>query len=677
MSNVKTKGILPLLFSFFLLLAACGPAVVSDEAASNEQELTDGGKSGGATNENETDTGDASAQLDAGTAEATRPTVSVDSTSSETDARGVEVGFTEDGHAYRGNPEAPVVIEEFSDYQCPFCGRFVSQTLSALDVNEIASGEVVLVYYDFPLTNIHPQATAAANAARCAGEHGAAAYWAMHDLLFANPGQWSVQDANAVFSTYGEDLGLDRARFNECLESERYGEAIQADVDLGLSRGVSSTPTFFINEQPLVGAQPLTVFTDAIAVVQEGGQIAAAQPSEPATGPVLAPTPAAIPDENVAGTLGNPDAPVRIVEYSDYQCPYCQRHSLQTLPQILSQMIEAGQVYYVFKDFPLESIHPEARAAANAARCAGDQDAYWPMHDALFASQDQWANQGTAASDVFTTLAADLELNVAAFDECLAAGQHDAVVQASIDEALSLGVSSTPTFFIDGYPMAGAQPFEVFAFAVERAQAGTLADVYREQAERAAAQQQAPPEPSGPVDVPIDDAYSIGDPDAPVTIVEYTDFQCPYCSRHFHQTLPLLKENFIDTGQVRYVFKDFPLTSIHPQAFAAAEAARCAGEQEAYVEMHDLLFSKQEEWSGRPDVAGIFGQYAAQLNLDTAQFDACLSSHKYEAAVTADLEEGTGFGIRGTPAFFINGHYLSGAQPYSVFEQAISSLASE
>jgi protein-disulfide isomerase len=127
----------------------------------------------------------------------------------------------------------------------------------------------------------------------------------------------------------------------------------------------------------------------------------------------------------------------------------------------------------------------------------------------------------------------------------------------------------------------------------------------------------------------------------------------------------------VDTGQVRYVFKDFPLTSIHPQAMSAAEAARCAGDQEAYLPMHDLLFSKQQEWSGRNDADQIFTGYAGELGLDTATFTECLSSNQHEAAIMADLNEGSGFGVTGTPAFFINGLLVSGAQPYDVFAQAI------
>lgn len=603
-------------------------------------------------------------------------TLDIDPGSVEVDAHGFEVGFTGDGHPFRGNATAPVVMEEFSDYQCPFCARFTNQTLPDLHDNQVSNGEVVLVFYDFPLTSIHPQATAAANAARCAGEQGAAAYWAMHDRLFTNPDEWSNNNANSVFSRYAEELELETDEFDSCLESDKYAQDIQADVDYGRSRGVSSTPSFFLNGQPLVGAQPISVFNASIQTVKEGGEVVSNQPpaQEEAGQPALAPTPATIPVEEVAATLGDPDAPITIVEYTDYQCPYCQRHATETMPQLMDEMVETGRAYYVLKDFPLDSIHPAARTAAVAARCAGEQNAYWEMHDLLFQTQSQWSSEGVDTEQVLISLASDLELGVDAFRECLSSGRYDAAVQANLDEGVSLGVRGTPGFFIDGYPLQGAQPFNVFDYAVGLAEEGTLADAYTQQPQQQEEARQEPPEPA---DIPLDDvAHSIGDPDAPVVIVEYTDFQCPYCSRHFQQTFPQIKENYVDTGQVRYVFKDFPLTSIHPQAVLAAQAARCAGDQEAYLEMHDVLFNKQQEWSSS-DAAQIFVGYADELGLDSTTFEQCLDSKQHEAAVMADLEEGTRLGVTGTPAFFLNGYLLSGAQPYSVFEEAVTYLMSE
>ena len=232
--------------------------------------------------------------------------------------------------------------------------------------------------------------------------------------------------------------------------------------------------------------------------------------------------------------------------------------------------------------------------------------------------------------------------------------------------------------------MRGAQPFEVFEAVIELAENDELEAVLEaqarqayEQAQAQATQPQAPQPPSGPVDVPIENSFAIGDPNAPITIVEYTDFQCPYCSQHFERTFPLLKENYIDTGVVYYVFKDFPLTQIHPQALYAANAARCAGDQDAYLAMHDALFSNQAAWNNQSDADILFNQYAAEMGLDGEQFASCLANNTYDDTIYAELNEGASFGVNGTPAFFINGYFLSGAQPYSTFVEAVEFLLEE
>ena len=258
-SNKKIWGVTLVIL---LLLAACGAATPAPESEQTEdaQLLTprDGGSLLGIPTESDG-------------ANSSPANVTVSSDTAEVDADGIEVGFTEEGRPYRGNPDASVVIEEFSDFQCPFCGRFVEQTFPSINDNQIANGDVLLIFYDFPL-NIHAQAEEAANAARCAGEQGAVAYWEMHDLLFANIGEWSHNRASTIFASYGEELGLEMATFNSCLEENKYIEAIRADYQLGLSRGISSTPSFFINEQPLIGAQPLATFNEAIALVASGGK---------------------------------------------------------------------------------------------------------------------------------------------------------------------------------------------------------------------------------------------------------------------------------------------------------------------------------------------------------------------------------------------------------------------
>ena len=138
-----------------------------------------------------------------------------------------------------------------------------------------------------------------------------------------------------------------------------------------------------------------------------------------------------------------------------------------------------------------------------------------------------------------------------------------------------------------------------------------------------------------------------------------------------------MKENFVDEGLVYYIFKDFPLTNIHPQAVKAAEAARCAGDQDSYSQMHGKLFSAQSEWSGQSNASELFIGYAEELGLIVDSFASCLESGQYEAAVMQDLDEGSQLGVTGTPAFFINGYSMSGAQPYPIFEQAINQFLAE
>ena len=188
------------------------------------------------------------------------------------------------------------------------------------------------------------------------------------------------------------------------------------------------------------------------------------------------------------------------------------------------------------------------------------------------------------------------------------------------------------------------------------------------QAAPAAAAPSAPsPQPRAPINMEAladDDAFK-GDPDAPVTIVEFSDFECPFCARFYSQTLAQIDEQYIKTGKVKFVYRDFPL-SFHPQAQKSAEAAECAGEQDQFFAMHDKLF--EEGVSG--GVAS-FKQFAADIGLDTKEFNTCLDSGAMAGEVAKDMQDGQAAGIRGTPGFIINGQLVSGAQPFANFKQII------
>ncbi|MBZ0169607.1 Disulfide bond formation protein D precursor [Candidatus Methylomirabilis lanthanidiphila] len=168
-----------------------------------------------------------------------------------------------------------------------------------------------------------------------------------------------------------------------------------------------------------------------------------------------------------------------------------------------------------------------------------------------------------------------------------------------------------------------------------------------------------------PIRVPVsaEGAFAQGPKDAPVTIVEFSDFQCPFCSR----VVGTLKEVVrLYPKQVRLAYRDFPIAGLHPKAAKAAEAARCAGEQGKFWEYHDRLFESQAQATPAD-----FKRFAEQLKLNDKSFAACLDGGKHAAAVQADVEEGTRLGITGTPTFFINGRLVVGALPLEMFQKII------
>ncbi|MEX2017428.1 MAG: DsbA family protein [Candidatus Pacearchaeota archaeon] len=180
---------------------------------------------------------------------------------------------------------------------------------------------------------------------------------------------------------------------------------------------------------------------------------------------------------------------------------------------------------------------------------------------------------------------------------------------------------------------------------------------------------------TGVVSASLDDDAVLGDANAPVTIIEFSDYQCPFCARHFRETYPLLKSEYIDTGKVKLVFRDLPLTSIHPMAQPAAEAAECVrelGGDEAYYEYHDKIFENQQSLS-----TANLKSWATGLGYNIGT---CLDSGKYASEVQKDSRDAQAAGFSGTPGFLImksgasSGTPLKGAYPFSDFKKIIDSL---
>lgn len=181
--------------------------------------------------------------------------------------------------------------------------------------------------------------------------------------------------------------------------------------------------------------------------------------------------------------------------------------------------------------------------------------------------------------------------------------------------------------------------------------------------------------------VDADDDAVLGDKNSPVEIIEFSDYQCPFCRKFWTETFPQIKKEYIDTGKVRLVYRDFPLDNIHPAALPSAIAVECVREKggdEAYFKMHDKIFKEGNildsgNANGPVTKTAQFGdtelkKWAKDIGYDIGS---CLDSSKYKNEVQSDQADGSAAGVTGTPAFFINGKLLSGAQPFANFKQAI------
>lgn len=201
---------------------------------------------------------------------------------------------------------------------------------------------------------------------------------------------------------------------------------------------------------------------------EPGGQASTAQTAAKLSDPVATEAPQFkrydIPSEGFP-SIGPTNAPITIVEFSDYQCPFCRRWHQEVYEPLLAAY--PGKIKLVYRNLPLTSIHPDALSAAEAAMCAGEQDAYWPYHEKLFGSE----NLGTP---VYTQYAQDLSLDMQKFETCLKDQKYQAAIEADSDFALNLGVRSTPTFFINGLAIVGAQPLDVFKQVIDKELAGKI-----------------------------------------------------------------------------------------------------------------------------------------------------------------------------------------------------------
>ncbi len=372
---------------------------------------------------------------------------------------------------------------------------------------------------------------------------------------------------------------------------------------------------------------------------------------------------------------GDPNALVTVIEFSDFQCPYCNKGA-NTLKQLVKKYPK--DVRIVFKHHPL-SFHKQAPDASRAAMAAGEQGKFWEMHDLLFQNYSAFKSNAQDMKGYTAGFAGQLGLDVEKFKKDFDKPEYKATIDRDMKLAASIGVRGTPHFFINGSRMSGAQPLnafeDVFKKRLDEAKkmiaSGTpKSKVYAAAVEKnykaaeAKKPNKAPQTKVSMVPVGPNDMIKGNTTDPLVTIVEFSEFQCPYCVKGMTVVNEIMKNHSKD---VRFVFKHLPL-NFHPQAEPAARAALAAGKQGKFWEMHDLLFERQKELKTNKD---LFNQLAKQLGLNMGKFETDMNDPALAAQIKADMALASKVGARGTPNFFVNGVQIVGARPYPSFKAEI------
>ena len=407
--------------------------------------------------------------------------------------------------------------------------------------------------------------------------------------------------------------------------------AIERDAAEARALGVTGTPTLFVAGQRLVGVPSGPQLVTFVKSVLSGAPVAdTAGPLKPGTL-----------DLTGSPSRGPADAPVTIVEFSDFQCPFCAQATTA-----MDQVSKAygDKVRWVFKHNPLD-FHADAPLAHRAALAAGEQGKFWEMHDAIF------RNQRALKRDDLIRHAAALGLDSARFVADLDGNKFAKVIDRDLAEGARVGVDGTPTFFVNGRRLTGARPAAAFKALIDR--------------ELGVPETTVAVRPAAGTEIPesaMDLAMSRGPANAPVKIRWFADFGSPL----HRDAVALLKRVLVNhPADVQLIFNHRPLDG-RPQAWLLHEAAVSAAEQGRFWEVHDLLLARPVE-----DKATLVN-YVSRLGLDRSWFEDSLSTGRARATVARHLTDAGKLDVRGTPTFFVNDVRLDGIVDADEIERAIS-----
>lgn len=576
-----------------------------------------------------------------------------------------------------GDAAAPVTIINFSDFQCPFSKRAFELFERILKEK---GDRIAYVYKHYPLAT-HREARRAAKAAIAAARQGK--FVEMYRKLFEN--NLAINEEN--ITRWAQEIGMDADAFAKDYADPDTDRRLHEDVTTGNIFGVRGTPTIFVNGRRISGAntgqiEQLIVeemekgaalkksgVTDPYAEIIKNGLSRYVPPKRPL--PVVPKDIYAVAIPPHAPQRGAPNAAVTIILFTDLECPFCARF-VSTLGELEKEF--AGKLRVVSLNLPLK-IHALAVPAAKAAIAAGRQDKFWEIHDTLFAEQAEWKKSANF-DQYLDEVAQRLALDMVKFKKDMEDPRTMEIIQRDIALADLIGVRGTPGIFINGRYASGAFPIETFQATIreemERARplidAGKSGDtLYHElirDGKEAVFENRPAEEDAGKVHTIklSGQEPAVGKKDAPVTIVEFCDLQCPFCAK-MSVSLDEIQKEYRDS--LRIVYKQFPLPQQHPLSDEAARIVLSVKKlygDDKYLALRRKLFAKQPEWAGTTG-AETLRKLLTELSIDVDKVQKEKNSPAIETLLSEDRAEAAKSNVRSTPVIFINGKKVNGPQP--------------